>query len=245
MSRQRRVYHPGLAAEASEIVNLTTEESHHVRRVLRLRVGDPLLVFDGAGSEWNGTVESLEPSGVQVRIGEHNSPCVESAIDIRLYQGLCRYDRIEWVIQKSTELGVRSIHVVVMARSEVAPPPENRLGRWRRLAIEACKQSGRTRVPEVTVLDGVPSDPGAGTVSLVLDADPGAPALAAVFARSAPPEVRLAVGPEGGFTPEELDLWTLAGWQSVGLGPRTLRTETAGIVAVALTAHAWGDLGAC
>lgn len=224
---------------------LTAEESHHVQRVLRLRVGDPLVLFDGEGGEWGGTLTAIDASGVQVRVGEHHRPDVEPAIDIRLYQGLCRYDRVEWVIQKSTELGVRSIHVVTLARSEVPPPPRNRVVRWQRLAVEACKQSGRTTVPEFDLIAELPASEGAGVVSIILDGGPDTPTLGRVFAAPAPPEVRLAVGPEGGFTPEEIAHSTAAGWRRAGLGPRTLRTETAGVVAVALAAHCWGDLGSC
>jgi 16S rRNA (uracil1498-N3)-methyltransferase len=246
VSRRRRVYHPALADSVPELVTLTAEESHHVQRVLRLRAGDPLVLFDGAGSEWDGSVETLGASGVEVRLGGARESAVELAIDIRLYQGLCRYDRVEWVLQKATELGARSVHVVTLSRSEVPPPPKNRQERWQRLIIEASKQSGRTRVPELELIEGLPAGgTRPGSDSIVFDVSPGANALGPHPSSPKPSEIRLAVGPEGGFSAEEVEAAKTGGWRPAGLGPRTLRTETAGIVAVALATHIWGDFRAC
>lgn len=243
MARLWRAHHPGLAAEVGAEVELSREESHHVGRVLRLGPGERLSLFDGAGREWDAVIVPSPAPRVVVRLERERVDRVEAPLDVRLYQGLCRPDRMDWLVQKATEVGVAAIHPVATARAEAWRGSERRLERWRRIAVEAAKQSGRRRVPEITPCPDLPAAGPAGPLSLLLSPDPRSRPLGLALGQRSPGPVRVAVGPEGGFDAEELARWSDAGWLAASLGPRTLRAETAGIVAAALILHAWGDLG--
>lgn len=246
MARVWRVHHPGFCASPGASLDLPAEEARHVCRVLRLKPGDPIAVFDGEGSEWRAVIERAERERVSVRLEAAIAGAVEPAMEVFLFQGLCRAERMEWVVQKATEVGVWAVRAVAAQRSGRQPVTDHRLARWRRIAVEACKQSGRRRVPRVDVCDDLPGLPSADTLGIVLDAERGAPPLADLCAgRTEPPtRVWIAAGPEGGFDPREMDAAAREGWQRAGLGPRTLRADTAGVVAAAIVLHRWGDLGA-
>jgi 16S rRNA (uracil1498-N3)-methyltransferase len=160
-----------------------------------------------------------------------------------LFQGLCRHDRMEWVIQKGTELGLTAIHVLKSERSERAPLKPHKLERWNRIAIEAAKQCGRSIVPRIIPAHQLPSPGASGPLALLLTCGSPAQPLGAILAGSSRAPVWLAVGPEPGFSAGEADSWAAAGWQRASLGPRILRTETAGLAAAAIILHLWGDLG--
>ena len=240
--RNWRVHHPGLPAEEDATIELSSAEAHHVRRVLRLRDGDGLQVFDGHGRERSGVIEGGGASGVRVRLEAEIERPVEAPVEIVLFQSLCRPDRMEWVIQKATELGVGAVHPFPAERAEARLPTSGRLERWRRIAIEASKQSGRRRVPEIEPRDDLPG-PTPGTAAILLDAGEGSRPLGDVVAGPGEATVWIAVGPESGFTATEVQRWREKGWQAGHLGPRTLRTETAGLVAATIVLHRWGDLG--
>jgi 16S rRNA (uracil1498-N3)-methyltransferase len=213
-------------------VLLEEEEAHHVLRVLRLRTGEPLAIFDGRGHEWEGTIVRAGSGDVLVRLeGERTDP-VEAALPVLLVQGLCRPERLEWVLEKATEIGVRAFALAACARSEGPVPSPARLARWRRILVEACKQSGRRVIPDL--LGPLPLREAAALAAgerIVLA--PGAAPLGQVLTGRAE-TVALAVGPEAGFAEEEEAALRQAGWTPASLGPRVLRTETAGPVAVAL-----------
>ncbi|ANM32068.1 hypothetical protein ABI59_04030 [Acidobacteria bacterium Mor1] len=227
-------------------MTLGREDSRHIARVLRLGPGDPVGVFDGRGNEWAAEILEAGKDAVRVRLGEACSDPVEAPLEIDLIQGVCRPDRLDWLVAKATEVGIHRIQLVDTERADAPRVTDNRLERWRRIAREACKQCGRRRVPEVASplrlkeLGPSPED----TLDLVLDGGPGAVTLATILAAEAPGRVRLAVGPESGFSDAERAALEAAGWRRASLGPRTLRTETAGPVATALLLHAWGDFGA-
>jgi 16S rRNA (uracil1498-N3)-methyltransferase len=241
MARRWRAWHPGGGGPGSD-VRLGDEEAHHVVRVLRLRAGEPLAIFDGAGREWEGTIVEARGGSVLVRLGDERTDTVEPSLPLTLVQGLSRPDRVEWALEKATEVGVRAIVLATCARSDGPPPSPSRLGRWRRIVLEAAKQSGRRRLPEL--VDPSPlRDAVAPLQGLRIVLRPGAPPLAETLAGVAPEAAALAVGPEGGFEEAEVALLGEAGWKPASLGPRVLRTETAGPVAAALVLHRWGDLG--
>ncbi len=242
MERIARVHHAAVPGTGAEIV-LDPEESHHVTRVLRLRPGDPVAVFDGRGREWEAVLVSAGRNGATVRTVSESTGRTDPGLELVLYQALCRPERMEWVIQKGTEVGVAAIRPFVARRSECPAPSAERLKRYRRVALEAAKQSGRRVVPEVTPPVGTVPPPPPGATALLLHTAPGAPPLADRLAGPRPASVWLLVGPEGGFEPEEAEELEAAGWLPCGLGPRTLRTETAGAIAAALVLHAWDDLG--
>jgi len=237
--RLRRAFLPSAAPDAR--IELDQEESHHVARVLRARAGDGLSVFDGRGGEWQATVEAIAGDRVTVRVGAPVADPVEPPLRVVLHQALVRPEKLEWVLQKGTEVGISSFRLLPTERGERVPS-DSRLARYGRITLEACKQSGRRIVPEVE-LAASPERPGGGVIALVLDTSTQAPALASALAGPAPAEVWIAVGPEGGWTEDELSGLEALGWRRVSLGPRTLRTETAGAVAAAIVLHAWGDLG--
>jgi 16S rRNA (uracil1498-N3)-methyltransferase len=149
---------------------------------------------------------------------------------------------MEWVVQKATELGLHAVLPFPAERSDARPPSAARLERWRRIAIEACKQCGRSRVPEIELRDDL-AQPSEDRSAILLDGGERVLELGELLSGPPAGEVWLAVGPESGFTPQEIARWTEKGWQSGRLGPRTLRTETAGLVAASVVMHRWGDLG--
>lgn len=245
-----RVYHDGRLSEGAE-VTLDEAASVHVQRVLRLRRGDALRVFNGAGGEFEAVIEGAERGRARLRIGRHDARDPESTLALTLAQGISRGERMDLTLQKSVELGVARIVPLVTAYCQVrleGERLERRHRHWQGVIRAACEQSGRTRLPELA-----PAAPlqrwlagarGAGEgLRLVLDprAEQGLSALA-----SAPGEARgivtLLIGPEGGLDEAEIDAARQAGFQALRLGPRILRTETAGIAALAALQALWGDL---
>jgi 16S rRNA (uracil1498-N3)-methyltransferase len=221
---------------------LDPEESHHAARVLRLRSGDDVEVFDGQGGAWEATIEESSRDRVTVVVG---GACpdtrVEPELRVVIHQAIVRPEKVEWVLQKGTELGVAAFRLIEAERAEAPPPSPSRLARYRRIVMEACKQSGRRVVPELTVCGFTPVGPGITAIALTPGGD--VPTLGKRLEGPRTPEVWLAVGPEGGFSDGEIETLSQNGWLPASLGPRVLRTETAGAVAAAIVLHAWGDLG--
>jgi 16S rRNA (uracil1498-N3)-methyltransferase len=216
-------------------------ESHHVARVLRLRPGDALQVFDGEGGAWAATIDAVSRDRVTVVVGKESTEDVEPKLRVVVCQAVVRPEKIEWVLQKGTEIGVSAFRLIGSDRAEAPPPSPARLARYGRIVMEACKQSGRRRLP--TLVSGPLETPRDGVVAIVLAPGAGVPSLGSVLAGHGAQEVWIAVGPEGGFSDGELAALTSRGWKPASLGPRVLRTETAGAVAAAIVLHTWGDLG--
>ncbi len=236
----RRAYVSGTPSPADRVA-LDPEEAHHVARVLRLKAGDALAVFDGKGGEWEATIETCSREGVTVVVGAPREGDVEPRLRVVVFQALTRPEKLEWVLQKGTELGVSAFRLVASDRVEAPPPSPSRLSRYERIVMEACKQCGRRVLPSVTL--GSLAPPEAGVLAILLAHGEGVAPLGAVLAGSPSTEVWLAVGPEGGFAEAEIEAVKAAGWRRASLGPRVLRTETAGVVAAAIVLHARGDLG--
>jgi 16S rRNA (uracil1498-N3)-methyltransferase len=222
-------------------VDLDPEESHHVARVLRLKAGEPLQLFDGKGGAWAATIQEIARDRVSVVIGAALHGEVEPDLRVVLYQAMTRPEKIEWVLQKGTEIGVAEFRLIVSDRVEAPPPSPTRQARYERIVMEACKQSGRRRLPCVAA--GTIDTPRDGVLAIVLAFGADVPPLGRVLAGPRVPEAWIAVGPEGGFSEAELAQLSASGWRAASLGPRVLRTETAGAVAAAIVLHAWGDLG--
>jgi 16S rRNA (uracil1498-N3)-methyltransferase len=216
----------------------------HIVRVLRLRAGDALTVFDGRGGEYAARIAQLRKEQVLIEVGEHRAIERESPLSLTLAQGVSRGERMDWVVQKATELGVRRIVPVLAERTVVrleATQAEARMRHWRAIIVAACEQCGRNRVPELTpvhrlgdFLAGLAAD----TMRLMLS-PLGATGLNAVPAGRG---LTLLVGPEGGLSHEEQDQALAAGFQALRLGPRVLRTETAAVAALAVLQQRLGDL---
>jgi 16S rRNA (uracil1498-N3)-methyltransferase len=221
---------------------LAPDAAQHVGKALRLKTGDTIRVFDGRGGEYEAVITRMDKEHVDVKTGAFHDAGRESPLAVGLVQGLPEADKMDWIIQKSVELGVASIQPVVCDRSVVRLSAERaarREAHWRRVAVAACEQSGRNRVPEVRPTLGflswiaIPSEAERWMLS------PGAEALAARPAPAGP--VELLVGPEGGLSERERDLALSKRFQGVGLGPRVLRTETAPLAALATMNALWGD----
>jgi 16S rRNA (uracil1498-N3)-methyltransferase len=231
-------------------LRLRGDEADHLARVLRLGPGTQVLVFDGHGHEYVALVERLENDGAVCRILRHTEIQPAQTVSITLGQGLSRAERFEWVIQKTTELGVSEIVPVITER--VIPHISLRhiptkVGRWEKLAREACKQSGRATVPHLwppTPLETFFASSRSAELRLVLwEGEDKRPLRAILAASEQVASVAVLVGPEGGLTPREVACGEANGFLPVGLGKRVLRTETAGVVAVALLQYQFGDLG--
>jgi 16S rRNA (uracil1498-N3)-methyltransferase len=226
-------------------LDLPAAGAYHVARVLRLREGAPLNVFDGAGSEFRAEIVRVAGDKVTVVLGLQLPPAGESPLKITLIQGISRSERMDWTLQKATELGVHAIAPVLTARSVVrldAKQAEKKRSHWHSIVIGACEQCGRSRIPSIaapiTLRDHLSNVRKEG-LRLVLS--PVAPASLAGIA-SLPPKVEVLIGPEGGLEDEELAAAAKAGFMPVRLGPRVLRTETAAVVALSVLQALWGDL---
>jgi 16S rRNA (uracil1498-N3)-methyltransferase len=242
--RLTRVYCEGPLAAGAEL-KLPAAGAYHVARVLRMREGATLNVFDGAGQEYQAEIARVAGDAVTVRLGDPASAASESPLKITLVQGLSRSERMDWTLQKATELGVAAIAPVLTARSVVRlddKQAQKKQGHWRGIVIGACEQCGRARVPTVatpiTLREYLTTVRKEG-MRLVLS--PSAPGSLAGLA-SLPNKIELLIGPEGGLDDDELLLAQKAGFMPVRLGPRVLRTETAAVVALSVMQALWGDL---
>ena len=226
---------------------LAGSEFRHLMRVLRLREGDALTLFDDRGREHDGVILSLSPRAAVVRITATSVPPRESPLAITLFQGIPKGRKMDLVVEKATELGVGAIVPFASAFSAgAAAVATAKHERWTRIALAAAKQSGRIAVPTVSApltFREVLAAAGADGLRLLFFEGAGGVPLAAL-PDGAPTSVAIAVGPEGGFSREVVGAARDAGFTVVGVGPRILRTETAALVAVTLVQARWGDLGA-
>lgn len=218
--------------------------ARHVGQVLRMRAGEPLVLFNGAGGEYAAVIEAVERRAVQVRIESFAAVDRESALDVTLAQCVSKGERMDYTIQKAVELGVTAIVPLLSVRSVVKLDGERwekKLEHWRGIVVSACEQSGRTRLPPVLAPQKYEAWVAAPSAAprLVL-APMAAQPLRAVTPATA---VSLLVGPEGGLSDPEIDAARRAGCTAITLGPRVLRTETAGVAALAALQALWGDLG--
>lgn len=222
-------------------VELDGQTAHYLGKVLRLDAGAPLILFSGDGSEYHATLTSVGKKSVTVLLGEQTWPAVESPLRTVLGLGISRGERMDYAIQKATELGVTVIAPLFTEHCEVRLSDERREKRqehWQQIAISACEQSGRVRVPQVLAPQAltafVQSSP--AELCLVLDHQQQA------TLGGARPDggVALLIGPEGGLAPAEIERAISAGFKGIALGKRVLRTETAPVAALAVLQYLWG-----
>jgi 16S rRNA (uracil1498-N3)-methyltransferase len=242
--RLNRVFVPA-ALQSGTLIELPPAAGQHLVKVLRARAGDEIVLFAGDGREFTASVESIRGSRVSAAVGEGRAVDRESPLAVTLVQCVARADRMDVIVQKATELGVARIVPVLSRRSVVrldASQAASKVEHWRGIAVAACEQCGRNRLPVIETprpLLRHLGDAPAGGVRLVLDpegAGPG-PGISGIGAAA-----EIAVGPEGGFDPEELEAFRVAGFVPLVLGPRILRTETAAIAALAWLQVRHGDL---
>ena len=218
----------------------------HLLRVLRLDVGDDCVLFNGDGHDYDGRIVAAGKRGGEVEVVGMREVRNESTLRIVLVQGIARGEKMDWILQKATELGVAGFVPVSSDRSEVKLAGERagkRLAHWRSVVIAACEQSWRARVPGVAppqpladALQALPEN------SLRLSLDPAAEAGVASLPAAVGRTVVVAIGPEGGWSPRDRAALTDAGFTGLRLGPRILRTETAGMAAIAALQSRFGDL---
>jgi len=233
-----RVYLPDATAEGSEVA-LPQEAARHLTKVLRLEPGHPVVAFNGTGGEFAAELGGTAKQPA-VRLATYHPVERESPLATELWAGLSKGEKFEWVVQKATELGVGVIRPVQTARSvrrlDAQKAAKNRT-RWERIAASACEQCGRNRLPEIAPVQPLEEALQAGVAGgLVLDEE-GAPP-------SPPGEgeaLHLLVGPEGGLSEEEVAAAEAGGFTRAALGPRTLRTETAAVAALAWAQTVGGD----
>lgn len=256
---RRRFYAPPDNITGS-IVTLSPHETHHLMRVLRMTPGDEAFVFDGCGREYRCHFRRIESDHAQLEIADELFDVVESPLHFTLAQAVAKGEKFDFIIQKATELGVTGIAPLVTRYAEVrldAQQKTKRVERWRRISLEAMKQCGRRKLVEIaepcalreflaTKQKSPAEPPGGGShmpAALLMFSERGG--VAVTDALAATPKacaVVALVGPEGGWSDDELETMNDSGCKAVSLGPRVLRTETAAVVAITLIQHAMGDL---
>ena len=218
----------------------------HLVRVLRLREGDACVLFNGDGNDYAARLSSVGKREVLADIVSARPADNESPLRILLLQGIARGEKMDLILQKATELGVAGVLPVIAERTEVKLDTERtakRMLHWRSVMVSACEQSGRARVPELAqpaalaqAAANLPQD----CIKLTLD-----PQGVFSLATLAPPDaqsIAIAIGPEGGWSPRDREVLSAAGFLGLRMGPRILRTETAGLAAIAALQSRFGDL---
>ncbi len=230
--------------EPGDTARLGPRQAHYVARVLRLRALDPVVLFNGDGFDYSAVITHVDRDQVRVQIETRLPLTNESPLSVTLVQGISRGERMDHSLQKATELGVAAVQPVFSERVTLrlsGSRLERRIQHWQAVVESACEHSGRARVPTVLapmVLNEWLLLPAAG-IRLVLD--PAAErSITAMDVKAG--EIELVVGPEGGLSPLEIEALLNSGAQAARLGPRTLRTETAGVAALAVLQSIGGDL---
>lgn len=230
---------------ANSVLELAADKARYLGRALRLRMGDNLSVFDGEGSEFAATITAIGKANATLRVDDEIAVRTESPLRVHLVQGISRGERMDFVVQKATELGVKRLTPVLTDFSVVkldAVRAEKRRAHWQKVAISACEQSGRVRLPRIDA--PTPLKNWFGRKPKQVDSEivlrPGATTPLAEIDSPAT-KVCVLIGPEGGFSDTEFEDAEIAGFQPVSLGPRVLRTETAAIAAIAVLQSLWGD----
>ncbi len=231
------------ALSCGDELTLEAGPSRHIAGALRLREGAALRLFNGSGGEYLAHITAIDKQAVSVAVSDFHAEDREAELPVTLGIGISRGERMDLVVQKSTELGVSAIQPLVTERTEVRLKGEREQKKrrhWQQVAISACEQCGRNRVPEVAEplalarwLAGANAD-----LKLVLHHR----SEQRLGALPAPASIALLVGPEGGLSATEVSAAEQAGFQSLALGPRILRTETAPLAALAILQFHWGDL---
>jgi len=241
--RVPRIYEPGpLSSHA--LLDLSEDGANHIGRVLRMQAGQELVLFDGRGGQYPATIQAVGKKQVTVQLAELDPVEVESPLAIHFGQVISRGDKMEFTIQKSVELGVTVITPLFSERCGVKLSGERldkKLEQWQKIAISACEQCGRNRIPEIRPALELAAWLAEPTAELKLNLHPRAP-----YSINTLPEpshgIRLLIGPEGGLSAAEIEQAREHGFADMLLGPRVLRTETAGLTAITALQCRFGDL---
>jgi len=243
MNRCTRVFQQ-LALSPGISLRLDDQASHHLSRVLRVKTGDSLVIFNGEGGEYDAVITQIDKKSIEVKIGKFNPREAESPLRIHLAQALARGEKMDFIVQKAVELGVNTITPLLTSRCNVRLDQERgekRLSHWQSVMVGACEQSGRNRLPllerPVDLKAWLPQVKGDYRLVLSPHADKKWPL------ESIAPEasIILLIGPEGGLSDEEVALSIKNGFILMNLGKRVLRTETASLAALAALQARFGD----
>lgn len=243
--RVTRCYVDALLQSGTRLV-LPESTANHLARVLRLREGDDCVLFNGDGQDYAARLAAVGKREVSADVLSASTVDNESPLRILLLQGIARGEKMDLILQKATELGVSGVLPVIAERTEVKLDAERtakRMSHWRSVMVSACEQSGRARVPELeqpAALAQAATNLPQHCIKLTLDPG-GAFSLATLTAPGDQP-IAVAIGPEGGWSPRDREILSAAGFHGLRMGPRILRTETAGLAAISALQSRFGDL---
>ena len=239
-----RFYHSN-SLDLNQIIILDEFSSHHALRVMRVKVGDFLILFNGDGFEYRGRISDINKKTINVEILSKEKNNNESPIIINLFQSISSNEKMDMVIQKATELGVSSIQPIFTSRSTVKlslDRTKKRLIHWRQVAISACEQSGRSKIPTIkSPIEFDQISEGIKTNSLNLLLHPDNLEESSNLPNEYSGDINIFIGPEGGFSQDEVLLLKKQNCINIQLGPRILRTETAPLAIIAILQYKYGD----
>lgn len=234
-----RFYVPKDSVNRDTIV-IGGDEAHHIVDVMRLKPFDTIVAFDGTGREYAGSIRSVKRGSVVIEIIRVIEPSRSRAVRITLIQAIPKKAKMDYIVEKATELGVRSIIPVITERTVPDWDQEKRLSsarRWRKIALEASKQSSRSEIPEVADIKDfveVIGSAGKGGIALIPTLGEGLVSLKDAITGYNGDSATIAIGPEGDFTPGEVKSAEDAGFRAVSLGSRVLKSDTAGLAVLAI-----------
>ncbi len=243
----RRFYIPETDASGRTDI-ITGSDARHIRNVLRMQPGDPILLFDGSGSDYHAEIVALSPNRIEVVIKEKHPSKTESHLEIILAQAVLKDRKVDEIIRQITELGVTTVIPFLAHRSVSRPDPEKftaRKIRWQKIAREALKQCGRSLVPDirdVVSFEEMLAQTRTAQAKILFWENEPTP-LTSWRKPFNQKSVAVIMGPEGGFTEEEVARAASFGYQTAGLGPRILKADTATVTACALVQYLLGDMG--
>lgn len=239
-----RIHHPALLT-VGQVTLLDEDAANHVGRVLRMQTGQALQLFDGSNQVFDAVIKQADKKSVQVEILASNEDNRESPLWLHLGQVMSRGEKMEFTIQKAVELGVNVITPLYSERCGVKLDAERlskKLGQWQKIAIAACEQCGRNRIPEIRPVMSLEQWCAEQEPGLKLNLHPRA--SASINTLPQPVErVRLLIGPEGGLSADEIAMTAEHQFTDILLGPRVLRTETTALTAITALQVRFGDLG--
>ena len=229
--------------QASQSVELEEKPSHHLSKVLRLKVGSDVILFNGDGYDYSGHINAIEKKSVGIYINSREIKNSESSLKIHLGVAVSKGDRMDWIIQKSTELGVDEITPLLTERTELklkGDRKEKKQHHWQKIANGACEQSGRARLPTINRIQHLSewTQTTKATRKFVLHHR----SIKQLNSNDDISSVCLLIGPEGGLSEDEIALAEHHHFDALQLGPRILRTETAPLAAISILQHHWGDM---
>lgn len=239
-----RIYQ-AIPLKPDSTVQLDDAATHHIARVLRAKVGDEVVLFNGEGSEFPGTISHIDKKTVTVQIEKKIDRDAESPLELYLAQGISRGEKMDYTIQKAVELGVKKIFPLLTERCNVKLDDERRDKRfqhWRSIVIGACEQSGRNRIPEILAPQTLPQFLDTIEADWKFVLAPQAEKKLSESAIQKTSRVVLLIGPEGGLSEREIELAQKKNFLTLNLGPRILRTETAAVAAMSALQFYAGDL---